>query len=291
MLLESLSSLMALKAPGDCKVEIILCDNDLDKSAASIIESFKFQSYPITYIVEPRKGIVFMRNRIIDQAITNESDFLAFIDDDEIADPNWLLNLYGGMLKYKADVAAGFADQKLPINAPNWARQSNFFKLSTYPTGTLRESASTRNVLFNMSLCRELGLRFHERLNLVGSSDTFFFEEAHKKGSKIVWIDEALVSETLPLSRVTEKWVWNRAFRHGNSRVVRQRIRKGNPGAFQLLPLACLKIITGGLEWLLFFWNGKVHRIGKFKRICTGFGMLSAIFGFTYQEYKRTHGH
>ncbi len=271
------------------ELALILVDNDADGTANEVFERCKPQfPYEVHYFVHSEKGIAAMRNRVIEESLRIKADFLAFIDDDETAEPDWILNHWNGIVKYNADVTAGYVEQLLPDDTPQHMRR--FYHLTKHKSGTLRTSGSTRNILFNLGICRDKGLRFNPALNLTGSSDTFFFEEAYAMGAKIVWVQEAKVYEEMPKSRITKTWLWNRAFRHGNSLVVRTQIREGRLKAFRLLPSAIFKLLLGIIEWLLFSFAGKTHRIGKVRRIKNAFGMLSALFGKKYYEYNATHG-
>lgn len=290
MLLQCLQSLKAQQIPDQVELMMIVVDNDKEGSAEQTYDSIS-QDFPYStqYFVHSEKGIVSMRNRIIDECIKENAHYLAFLDDDEVAEPDWILKHLESMEQYKADVTAGYVEQLLPDDTP--VHMKKFYKLASHPTGTDRISGSTRNIMFSLELCTKHGLRFNPALNLTGSSDTFFFEEAYKLGAKIVWVQEAMVYEEMPKSRITKTWLWNRAYRHGNSLVVRTQIREGRVRAFRLLPAAVFKLFIGAFEWLIFGLMGKAHRIGKVKRMKNAFGMLSALFGKKYYEYQSTHGH
>lgn len=283
---------MALQKIQDVSVELVVADNDPEKSAWSVCKNMAV-AFPFAfhYIVEPERGIVAVRNRILEESIKRQADYLAFLDDDEIAAPNWLKQLYMGLIHYNADVVAGHSEQIIPAEAPAWVKKGGFFKLSEYPTGTLRKSASTRNIMFDLSkLCELWRLRFHPALNLLGSSDTFFFEEAYDRGAKIVWIAEAVVREEIPASRLTSQWILNRAFRAGNSLVVRRQLRKGWFSSLLLLPRA-----LGGVFWgaILFLASLPMPKDMSLKRQLLFYrsaGMLLAITGYRYYEYRQTHG-
>ena len=57
---------------------------------------------------------------------------------------------------------------------------------------------------------------FDDKFNLTGGSDTLFFAKATKLGAKAVWVDDALVFEINPKSRVSVRWLLQRAYRLGN---------------------------------------------------------------------------
>jgi len=293
MLGKTFKSLAAQAIPDGVAVDLVLVDNDPERSSFEVFEDFSSQApFPVHYFCEANRGIVSARNRIVEETLAIQADFLAFIDDDEVAAPDWLNQLYRGLTKYDADVVPGFSLQMLPQNAPEWIVKGNFFELSSYPTGTLRKSASTRNILFDLKkLCGEWGLRFHPALNMTGSSDTFFFEEAYLKGAKIVWIAEGVVEEEIPDSRLTSSWLMARWFRAGNSLVIRQKLRQGRFYGLRMLPFAFLGLIWGATLCLMTVTLAKHVRIKNLRYFCEPLGRLSAIAGYKYHEYRREHGY
>jgi succinoglycan biosynthesis protein ExoM len=82
-----LDSLERLKLPTGIRIETIIVDNDRDASAASVVQSRSGLLEAIHYCVEPRQNIALARNRALSQA---SGEWILFIDDDEIADENWI---------------------------------------------------------------------------------------------------------------------------------------------------------------------------------------------------------
>jgi glycosyltransferase involved in cell wall biosynthesis len=63
--------------------------------------------WPLRYVVEPRRGLSFVRNRAISEARAARADFVAFLDDDEVATAPWLTELLRVQGRYAADVVTG----------------------------------------------------------------------------------------------------------------------------------------------------------------------------------------
>jgi len=293
MLSKTLESLRQQRTIPETSVELVLVDNDEEKSALPTFEQYHKQfAFALHYFNEPVKGIASARNRIVEESLRLGAHYLAFMDDDEIASTDWIFQLYEGLVKYDADVVTGSSERIIPADAPEWIKKGRFFALRNRPSGEVRKSGSTRNVLFDLQkLCVDWKLRFHPGLNLVGSSDAFFFEEAYLKGARIVSVAEASIVEELPASRLTAKWILSRSFRGGNSKVARRYLRHGAVAALAMLPQA-----TGGLLWgtfiaLITLPAQKQTRIRNRRGLYYNMGVLSAIFGYRYQEYKKAHGH
>ena len=66
---------------------IIIADNDHEGSALTVVEEFNAMTLiPIYYTVEPKKGIAFARNNVLNTAKFHGITDLAFIDDDELVE-------------------------------------------------------------------------------------------------------------------------------------------------------------------------------------------------------------
>ena len=104
-LLRSLSNL-SFQKNRDLFVRIAVADNDADGSAwLSVKEAARYLRVPITYEIEPKRGVSFARNRSVRMA--GECDYIAFVDDDEFVEANWLDELLKAQAVYNADVVLG----------------------------------------------------------------------------------------------------------------------------------------------------------------------------------------
>lgn len=214
MLTELIRSLAQQEYP-DSAFEIIVVDNDRNESAKVAIDSVR-ESYPklcITYEVETRQGISFARNKSVSLA---KGEFLAFIDDDEWACPNWLMDLINTQIKYKADAVLGPVLPVFSENTAAWVIKSRFFERPRYLTGTKLTSDDGRagNALVRAGMARLRGPQmFDERFSHSGGEDHDFFRWFEAQGGQIIWCDSAVVSEVVPLSRQTLGFMLERKMR------------------------------------------------------------------------------
>lgn len=291
MLNECLDSLSNLKCPDGCSITVMVVDNSENGSAEEIVsKKLPHFNYPIIYVTETARGIVCMRNKALEAAGELEADYLAFMDDDEVCSDDWIVQLYSGLKKHGAQVAQGTTLRLIPDDISEWLKRNRLLKLRKYTTGTIRSSASTRNVMFDYKYFEELGLKFNMAFNLMGSSDSFFFKEAYEMGAKIVWIDEARVTEILPKSRMNFKWIAQRAFRAGHAHF--ERISQANDGMMMFLEvlkkffyLWFMAIIA-----LIVFPYSKSLSVKIFRLSIIAFGFFRRAFGFNYLEYSKLHG-
>ncbi|MDX2074531.1 MAG: glycosyltransferase [Alphaproteobacteria bacterium] len=210
-LAHTLASLKALVLPEGVDVSLLVVDNDPARSAEHAVSSAAMP-FPVRYVVEGRRGIPHARNRALAEAM--ESDFIAFIDDDDIADSGWLDALYRCAVACRAEVVKGrvvhtFDEQHAHFSV------LDIFAPDPTPTGTELDSAWTNNVLFSTRLCREMGLRFDPVFTHTGGSDHHFFRRAKRHGASIVMCHEAVVESRLPACRARWQWIARRHLRIG----------------------------------------------------------------------------
>ncbi len=107
--------------------EIIVVDNASSDSTASIA-----QAYGVQLIHEPKKGVVWARNRGFDNA---RSELLVRLDADTLVESNWLEKLVNGLGQYQAaSGSAQFYDTALP-SMDNWLLKRFFFDWNRYVCG------------------------------------------------------------------------------------------------------------------------------------------------------------
>ena len=162
---------------------------------------------------ERRRGIPYARNTAV--AAAGPCDFVLFVDDDEVVDPAWLVELVEVQRAHDADVVTGPVIATYPAGAPRWAQPSGVFERPRRPTGTLLELAATGNTLVRTRVFEALDHWFDEGLAQRGGSDSELFDRVHRAGYTIVWADGALVFEDVATERLELGWVVRRGYRVG----------------------------------------------------------------------------
>ena len=215
-------------------------------------------------------------------------DFLVFIDDDEIPDPEWLDELLATQAQFSADVVSG---PVLPIfinGAPEWIRTGGFFDRPSFLTGELIERCSTNNVLIRKSVFSSVP-GFDERFNLTGGEDTHFFSRVRRAGHSMVWSGEAVVRECVPLERATSAWIGRRGYQSGNSWVLCELALDRRARVWWMrLVKSLLHIVKGTAQVFLALPSGKAATVWSLRRICLGAGMLAALLGHRFLPYRNS---
>lgn len=272
-------------------IQVALVDNDATGSACAacdqIRSSFQWQ---LTCVMESQRGISYARNRAIATA-DPQSDFIAFIDDDEVPDPTWLEELLIVQSIYNADVVHGRVMPHFQDNAPTWVVKGKFFEPRRHATGSALEAAYTNNALVRAPLLTQHSKVFDERFALTGGEDSYFFRTLRHQGHQLVWADEAVVYEWVPASRTTMQWILLRAYRGCLSYTLWEKETLVSVKVRAISVIKAIAQIVLGLVLLLPSLVLERHILMKaLLNIYKGAGRLSALIGVTYQEYKTVHG-
>ena len=288
-LLRSLGMLMFPKSSRP-DVEVIVVDNDPAGSARAVCETVGREiGWPVRYVREMRPGIAPARNQAV-LAAGSHADFIAFIDDDEAAEPLWLDELLSVQAAHDADVVGGPVLPRFAPEAPAWVTGSGLFERRRRPTGAPIMHTGAGNVLVRARLFRELRRMFDERLALTGGEDTHFFLDAALRGHKLVWADQAVAYEFVPATRATARWILGRAYRVGTTWSFCERDL--NPSAWTLslrLAKGVGRIAHGLLLLPTSLLSGRSALLRAVGRICMGAGNVAGAVGVRYEEYRRAH--
>ena len=231
LLERTLSSLQRLVVPRGTDIEVVVVDNDAEGSARTLVERFRNAvAFSVRYEIEPRKGLSFARNRALDLA---QGDWLALIDDDERAAPDWLQKLMQCAEQYRANAVVGGVWPEFEQPPQSWLVNSRFFDWWLPPTGTRigMGEALSGNALLDANFLRAQGLRFDVTFNSTGGEDSDFFRRLIDHGGHVVSSREAMVHEFVPRERMTPQYLVGRSLRVGE---VYARVSHLHGGPFKL---------------------------------------------------------
>jgi succinoglycan biosynthesis protein ExoM len=195
-----LAELIKQESQGLFSISIVIVDNDSFCSARPVVAAHSRQSdIAIRYYVEPCQNIALARNKAVEEAT---GDFFAFIDDDELPGPNWLLSLFRAIQYYKADGVLGPVLPRFDKKPPKWVTNGRFFDRPSHYSGRALEWQYTRtgNVLFRAFIFRENDATFNPVFGS-GGEDRDFFKRMIRTGKIFVWCKEAPVYESIPAER------------------------------------------------------------------------------------------
>jgi succinoglycan biosynthesis protein ExoM len=214
-------------------------------------------------------------------------EYILFIDDDEIASPEWIINIYNTLIKYKADAVFGQVVSYFEEGTPDWIKNCFVYNRPAPATGTIAVSTRTGNVIVKSSLLKLIPGPFDPEYGITGGSDTKLFSMLKEKGAKYINCHEALTYEYVPEKRAKIKWLIIRAFRTGNNFVRRQVESKSKSTLFIKIKYLIVGItysVTSIILTLIFFFN-KTKRVNWVLKFFANLGKLSAITGYRPIEY------
>ena len=214
-LADTLRSIAAMDMPGGFDVRVIVADNDETPTAEPLVMTLaKDLKLPVVYRHAPARNISIARNACLD---ASTSDFVAFIDDDETASSQWLVQLVAVAEADGATVVLGPVRALYRPDAPRWMRKGDFHStLPVWVGGEIR-TGYTCNVLLRMGDESLRGRRFSLARGQTGGEDTEFFDQMVKAGGWIAFAPEAWVDEVVPRSRAAFDWLGRRRFRVGQT--------------------------------------------------------------------------
>ncbi|MGG7518409.1 glycosyltransferase [Allorhizobium undicola] len=235
----TLLSLTGVDAPEGVSLRIIVADNDETPTAAALVDRLRPRlACGLRYVHCPAGNISIARNAVLD---ASDADYLAFIDDDEIATQTWLSELFAVARKTDADAVLGPVRATYGDAAPGWMQQGDFH--STFPVFVRGEiiTGYTCNVLLDLKSSRLIGRRFNLALGKTGGEDTEFFTHIHRQGGMIAYAENAWLEEPVTPQRASFAWLAKRRYRMGQTHGRLLAEGRGMAGRFGAFFLALAK--------------------------------------------------
>jgi len=312
-----------LTDPSPPAITVVVVENETSGPGEEVCRKHINQStLTIRYAAEPRPGIPTARNRCLEIAATF-SNFVVFIDDDELPEIDWLEQLLRTQRLTAADVVAGPSRPLFLAPPPRWLVRSQLYeprqppeltrdrkkraqvsllrrllvalfspleRRSLLPSGTPIASCSTNNVLFNIDVIRSTGLRFEESMADLGyGEDTLFFERIALANCRIVWCNEAVVNHLIPHERMAASWLIRRELQQGfcstriEARLGRVRSRRRVRALLVTLPWALANIIVLPID----LCAGRHRYILRLARTANILGRFVAMFDVSLTYNRR----
>lgn len=232
MLQAAARSVLDLAAPEGSELCLLIVENervpqfDEQKLKAFLQrEPGRASSIAIRHLHNATIGIASTRNTALDFARREGFDYLAFIDDDEVVDREWLDQLTAAAHANGFALTGGpvtpvlAADPTTPLQRAIWAgyqrqrkrRRERAEKL-THAGKAGRVVAITSNWLLDLRDKFASDLRFNERFDLTGGEDTDFYRRLRERNATTGWAPKAHVFETIPLARLSMRYQLQRNY-------------------------------------------------------------------------------
>lgn len=281
MLKRALETLVHQVTGGRFSYEILVVDDGSTDSTEAVVQEVMDKAdnhshLAVRYFYRDKEGISPARNKGVKEA---HGQWLAFFDDDQLAEPKWLAELYQVALMRDADCVDGPIDLILPANFPAGlgprirALFGEKFVASDARPKSPKDTWGTGNALINKSLFDQVG-EFDIALEV--GEDTDFFTRVENRGFKICYAPEALVHHEIPESRLRISSIREAFFKGG---VANARIHLKNDGRNKMvthmlwrvavalgrdIPLMVMGGVLGGHPLMLDSLGGLSYTAGYF---------------------------
>jgi GT2 family glycosyltransferase len=224
MLRDALQSLAGVETAGRFAVEIVVVDNASSDETAGIVKRLQQQSPNTRYIYEGKKGIATARNRGYREA---KGEWIAFFDDDQLAEPNWLVELFAYAHDYNLRAVGGAVHLKLPEgcerNLHPFVRMllgESKFGSEPFPY-SLKINPGTGNLMLHRTVFEQVGA-FNEAF-AVRAEDTDLWCRIWRAGIEGWYVPQAIVHHVTPPARLEVSYLNRLAIFMGGSVVQRER--------------------------------------------------------------------
>jgi len=213
----TLENLRALETENLFDYSIVVVDNDREQTAKETVSDFA-RTAPVKaiYGVEPEQNISLARNKALELAT---GDYVAWIDDDEFPEQNWLLNFYKTLDQTNSDGALGPVEPVFESTPPSWILKGKFFeKRRNRITGSKLKwnQTTTANALVRREIFKGLAEPFRRQFT-AGCEDVDFFKRMMEYGHSFLWCNEAVVHEVIPPARCRRLYLLRRALLRGQN--------------------------------------------------------------------------
>lgn len=229
MLREALESLLALDPSDRFATEIVVIDNaSTDATPEVVAEVAAKAAIPVRWILEPRRGIVPARNRGVTEA---RGEWIAFFDDDQFADPRWLIELMSAAAEMSVRCVGGAVHLMLPAGVTRQLDPVCRMLLGETVGMTAPRFYSQRvtpgcgNMLVHRDAFQTVGL-FDERMGNRGE-DTELFLRMLNAGISGWYTPKAIIHHRIPAERLTDEFLLKTAERMSSGMAGSERLGTG----------------------------------------------------------------
>lgn len=227
VLKKTLNSFCGLNTEG-LSWELILVDNADDGATAAVVKEFE-KKLPIVFLVESNPG----KNKALNRALPYaKGHLIVFTDDDIIADPDWLQELWTATQRWPDYAVFGGKiiphwPEKIPPWGENHPINKNLFgQHSPWEVDTPYSKNDFLALGANIAIRRKIfdqGYKFNDGIGpnssiiyRMGSEMELLFR-LRDDGVRQIYIPTAVVSHQIRPDQVSREWIRRRGFRVGYS--------------------------------------------------------------------------
>lgn len=259
-LMRAVRSARAQELPPATKATVLVVDNSPTGYARTLVAAIAAEpGLPVTWVPLPRPSFAGARNAGV---AAGTGQWVAFLDDDEWAEPGWLAALLATAAGSGADVVFGPVLAAVAVPQAWDPDGRSLERRPPWPSGTampLRRPPEvagmwigTGNSLLRRATCLAGPAPFDE-IGFAGSEDFDLFLRLDRAGRRFVWCAEAVVHETVPPDRCTTAYRMRRNFVTGQqwATIMIRRSRRPRLAAGVITARAMVQFVLVAGLWLV----------------------------------------
>ena len=215
-LLKTLASLDTQDLDQTRELRVVIGDDSRDGAVPRLLENFVPRRIKLQTINVNRQNISHCRNATLEAALAHdECTHVGFIDDDEVAEPNWLSTLLHTLETNQADAAFGLVLSRFDEDVPKWLQELDPLTRSRREKDGETSVGRTGSALLRADKLRTAGLLFDADLGRTGGEDTAFFASFKAQGNRLWFNANARAYEFVSASRMEPSFLLKRSLRSG----------------------------------------------------------------------------
>jgi GT2 family glycosyltransferase len=213
--------------PAGVEAECLVVDNRSTDDTIGVVAGFaRSTTLPTRYVYESGAGSSYARNRAVKEAA---GDFIFFIDDDAVAEPDWVAEMLAEIERRQLEVACGLVLPRWSIAPPSWLGPSLYVRLAVHDAAKMAAASSAEretihnyfsaNVGFKRSSFARYG-NFREDLgvtagNPMSGEDTELFARIIAQGGAVGFAPSARVHHIIPPERMRRSYLSSKSYAFG----------------------------------------------------------------------------
>jgi glucosyl-dolichyl phosphate glucuronosyltransferase len=227
LLQATLASIATLRLPAGIEAECIVVDNRSTDNTCGVVAGFaRHSAVPTRYVFEGGAGSSFTRNRAVEEA---RGDFILFIDDDAVAEPDWAAEILAEIERRQLDVACGAVLPQWSTAPPRWLGPSLYVRLAVHDPAKIAAASSAELETIHNYFSANVGFRrhtfakfgnFRQDLGVVegnpmSGEDTELFARIIAKGGAVGFAPSARIHHMIPPERMRRSYLRRKSYAFG----------------------------------------------------------------------------